>query len=67
MIRRTKAYLRWLHANAYDAEIAGYVAILLGTLAVSIFTGVTGPTLDAAGQPYPTCDGCGKTVVVAKE
>ena len=32
-----------------------------------ILPAILGPTLDAAGQPYPTCEGCGKTVVVAKE
>lgn len=28
---------------------------------------VIGPTLDSQSTPYPTCEGCGKTAVAAKE
>lgn len=44
--------------------------LLIGSacLAAGVFMAcVLGPTLDSQSTPYPTCEGCGKTAVAAKE
>lgn len=51
---------------AHRDGIAGAFSLACAAAGL-ILPAILGPTLDAAGQPYPTCDGCGKTVVVAKE
>ncbi len=61
MIRRALAYL---HAKRLDLDLTGYAAMVA---ALAIATGLIGPTLDAAGQPYPTCEGYGKTAYAAKD
>ncbi|MGE8630405.1 hypothetical protein [Achromobacter denitrificans] len=44
--------------------------LLIGTgslVAGVLMACVLGPTLDSQSTPYPTCEGCGKTAVAAKE
>lgn len=52
--------------TAHRDAIAGAFALACAAAGL-ILPAILGPTLDAAGQPYPTCDGCGKTAVAAKE
>ncbi|KCB52798.1 hypothetical protein L537_3395 [Bordetella hinzii 1277] len=52
--------------TAHRDAIAGAFALACAAAGL-ILPAILGPTLDAAGQPYPTCEGCGKTAVAAKE
>ncbi|CAB3928947.1 hypothetical protein [Achromobacter deleyi] len=46
----------------------GDLLIGFASLATGVFMAcVLGPTLDSQSTPYPTCEGCGKTAVAAKE
>ncbi|MFG0231784.1 hypothetical protein [Achromobacter sp. 413638] len=68
MIRRLRVNWRRARRTGRDLDIAGYaVGIAGGVLMLAALTGVLGPTLDSQSTPYPTCEGCGKTAVAAKE
>ncbi|MFM9934157.1 hypothetical protein [Achromobacter xylosoxidans] len=40
---------------------------IAGAVVLAATVGVLGPTLDSQSTPYPTCEGCGKTAVAARE
>lgn len=44
--------------------------LLIGTASLAagvLMACVLGPTLDSQSNPYPTCEGCGKTAVAARQ
>lgn len=59
MIRRLLRAL--LRLDRYE-----WVGIACGVVVLAAVTGVLGPTIDSKST-LTACDGCGKTVVVAKE
>ncbi|CUJ58757.1 hypothetical protein ACOTHJ_21365 [Achromobacter xylosoxidans] len=40
---------------------------IAGAVVLAATVGVLGPTLDSQSNPYPTCEGCGKTAVAARQ
>lgn len=49
--------------RAHGDLLIGAASLAAGVLMACVL----GPTLDARSTPYPTCEGCGKTAVAAKE
>ncbi len=67
MIRRIRILWRRARRTGRDLELAGYASfVAAGVVLLGSFTGVIGPSLDAQST-LTACEGCGKTVVVAKE
>lgn len=60
MIRRLLRAL--LRLDRYE-----WVGIACGVVVLAAVTGVLGPTIDSKSPTLTACEGCGKTVVVAKE
>lgn len=49
--------------RAHGDLLIGAASLAAGVLMACVL----GPTLDGQSTPYPTCEGCGKTAVAAKE
>ncbi|MFY2570156.1 hypothetical protein [Achromobacter ruhlandii] len=49
--------------RAHSDLLIGAASLAAGVLMACVL----GPTLDRESSPYPTCEGCGKTAVAARQ
>lgn len=49
--------------RAHSDLLIGFASLAAGVLMACVL----GPTLDSQSTPYPTCEGCGKTAVAARQ